>query len=167
MTASGIPQATRWMYTALFVAGYVNYIATLQWMRHGDPTMIIAMLALAAYCAAYIPLFVGVTRFVHHRWGAPLVLAVPVVWTGLEYVRAHIGTGFAWYFLSHTQHRWLELIQISDLTGAYGVTFVVAMGNDTADKTLEELQGITTTTAAPTDSTTESSTANSTESTTA
>jgi hypothetical protein len=39
---------------------------------------------------------------------------------------------------------------------------LVAMGNDIADKTLDELQGITTTTAAP-----ETTTADSTESTTA
>ena len=45
---------------------------------------------------------------------------------------------------------------------ALGATVLVAMGNDVADKTLEELQGITTTTAAP-----ETTTADSTESTTA
>jgi hypothetical protein len=32
---------------------------------------------------------------------------------------------------------------------AKGATVLIAMGNDTADKTLDELQGITTTTAAP------------------
>jgi hypothetical protein len=45
---------------------------------------------------------------------------------------------------------------------AKGATVLVAMGNDIADKTLDELQGITTTTAAP-----ETTTADSTESTTA
>lgn len=45
---------------------------------------------------------------------------------------------------------------------ALGATVLVAMGNDVADKTLDELQGITTTTAAP-----ETTTADSTESTTA
>ena len=45
---------------------------------------------------------------------------------------------------------------------ALGATVLVAMGNDIADKTLDELQGITTTTAPP-----ESTTADSTESTTA
>jgi hypothetical protein len=45
---------------------------------------------------------------------------------------------------------------------ALGATVLVAMGNDVADKTLEELQGITTTTAAP-----ETTTAESAESTTA
>jgi hypothetical protein len=41
---------------------------------------------------------------------------------------------------------------------AKGATVLIAMGNDIADKTLDELQGITTTTAAP-ESTAPSSTA--------
>ena len=50
---------------------------------------------------------------------------------------------------------------------ALGATVLVAMGNDTADKTLDELQGITTTTAAPASTVAESTTAESTtESTT-
>jgi apolipoprotein N-acyltransferase len=36
-------------------------------------------------------------------------------------------TGFSWYYLGHSQYRFVELIQISDVTGAYGVSFLVAM----------------------------------------
>ena len=31
-----------------------------------------------------------------------------------------------WYYLGHTQYRFIELIQVSDLVGAYGVSFIVA-----------------------------------------
>jgi apolipoprotein N-acyltransferase len=124
-----IPQPTRWMYRVLFATALANQIATLQWMRLGDPTMYIALAALATYCALYIPAFVALARGAHHRWSVPLAVAVPVLWTGLEYARAHLMTGFAWYFLGHSQYRWLELIQISDVVGAYGVSFIVAMAN--------------------------------------
>jgi apolipoprotein N-acyltransferase len=124
-----IPQPTRWMYRILFLNGLANQIATLQWMRLGDPTMYIAMAALATYLACYFPLFVALARYAHHRWSVPLVVVVPVLWTGLEFVRAHFLTGFSWYYLGHSQYRWLELIQISDVVGAYGVSFLVAMGN--------------------------------------
>src|SRR5262249_10991148 len=36
---------------------------------------------------------------------------------------------FSWYFLGHSQHDFLELIQVADLTGAYGVSFLVAAVN--------------------------------------
>ena len=50
---------------------------------------------------------------------------------------------------------------------ALGATVLVAMGNDIADKTLEELQGITTTTTAAPETTTADSTESTTASTTA
>src|SRR5262249_2900790 len=53
--------------------------------------------------------------------------AAPVVWVGMEMLRGYLMTGFSWYYLAHTQHRWTELIQISDLVGAYGVSFLVAL----------------------------------------
>src|SRR6185437_12831637 len=48
-------------------------------------------------------------------------------WVGMEVLRGYLMSGFSWYFLAHTQYRWIELIQISDVVGAYGVSFLVAM----------------------------------------
>jgi len=122
-----IEQRTRWMYRIIYATGLLNTLVTLQWMRLGDPAMYIAWGALAIYTAAYFPMFVALARTAVHRYSVPFTFAVPAVWVGLEFVRAHLMTGFAWYFLGHTQYRWTELIQISDLFGAYGVSFVVAM----------------------------------------
>ncbi|WP_437202497.1 apolipoprotein N-acyltransferase [Planctomicrobium sp. SH664] len=124
-----LEQRTRWMYRNLYNAGLIFWLVTLQWMRLGDPTMYFALFALAAYLAFYWPIFIGVTRLAVHRLNLPMILVVPVFWTGLEYLRAHLMTGFAWYFLGHTQYRWVSLIQVSDLVGAYGVSFVVAAAN--------------------------------------
>ncbi|HUG91350.1 MAG TPA: apolipoprotein N-acyltransferase [Planctomycetaceae bacterium] len=122
-----LPQPTAWMYRAVYVTGLAGTLAMLQWMRLGHPMMYLALLALSLYMAAYFPVFVGLCRAAVHRLSVPLTLAVPVVWVALEYARAHLMTGFAWYFLGHTQYRWIELIQISDVTGAYGVSFLLAM----------------------------------------
>ena len=40
-------------------------------------------------------------------------------------IRGNLITGFTMASLGHTQYRWIELIQISDLVGGYGVCFVV------------------------------------------
>lgn len=122
-----IPRPTRAMYRSLYVAGLLFWLPTLQWMRLGDDTMYGAWLFLSCYLAAYFPVFIGLTRLAVHRVRVPLTLAAPIIWTGLELARAHLLTGFGWYNLSHSQYRWLELIQISDVTGAYGVSFVIAL----------------------------------------
>src|SRR5439155_9385034 len=80
------------------------------------------------------------------RLNVPLALSVPVVWVGMEYLRAHFPTGypvlksvgmyqmvgFGWYFLGYTQHAFLPLIQIADLGGVYAVSFLVAAVNGAA-----------------------------------
>ena len=48
---------------------------------------------------------------------------------GTGVLRSTLWTGFAWYLLAHSQHTFLPLIQIADLTGAYGVSFLVAAVN--------------------------------------
>ncbi len=123
-----IPERTRSMYLSVTCFGVAAMTACLQWMRLGDLTMYPAWFALATYCGLYFPVFVAISRVAVHRVRIPLTIAVPTIWVGLEIIRAHFLTGFAWYFLGHTQYRWLELIQISDLFGAYGVSFLVAMG---------------------------------------
>ncbi|TWU13217.1 Apolipoprotein N-acyltransferase [Symmachiella macrocystis] len=122
-----IERPTRLMYLATYLTGLAFWLPTLQWMRLGHVTMYTAWLALAVYMAAYFPVCLGLTRVAVHRFRIPLAIAFPVVWVGLELVRGHLLTGFGWYFLGHTQYRWLELIQISDVVGAYGVSFVMAM----------------------------------------
>ena len=109
-----------WMISVIWA------VTTLQWMRLGHPAMYLALLALGIYLALYIPIFLLISRRCI-RSGLPLWLTVPVVWTALDFARAYLLTGFSWYYLGHSQYRWLSLIQISDITGAYGITFVVAL----------------------------------------
>ena len=120
-----LKKKTRWMYTALYVGSLLSWSAALQWMRLGDQTMYVAWIALAVYVAAYLPVFISLTRVAVHRFGVPLVAAAPIAWVGLEFFRAHLITGFPWYLLGHTQHHWSSLIQIGDLVGTYGVSFVM------------------------------------------
>ena len=122
-----IPRRTRLMYTAIYSGGLLFTVAAFQWMRLGHPTMYVAWIALAIYVACYFPLFVMLSRIAVHQFRIPLPAAAPVVWVGLEYIRAYLLTGFSWYYIGHTQYRWIEMIQISDLTGAYGVSFIVVM----------------------------------------
>lgn len=122
-----LPERTRWMYSALYVTSLLQWLGTWQWMRLGDTWMYLALAAWCLYGALYLPIFVALSRTAVLRLRVPAVLSVPLVWVALEFLRAHFLTGAAWYFLGHTQYAWLDLIQISDITGAYGVSFVMAM----------------------------------------
>lgn len=117
------------IYFSSWLGAWAFYLAAMQWMRVADPRMYATWIGLASYCSLYFPLALYLIRFLDRRTSLPLVLTVPVVWTALEFVRSTFAGGFAWYMLGHSQHTFLPLIQIADLTGAYGVSFLVAAVN--------------------------------------
>jgi len=112
-------------YAALWVVGFLFWLAAIHWLRLPHWATSIGWVALSGYLAFYLPVFVGLTRVAVHQMGISVIFAAPVVWTGLELARAHLLTGFSMASLAHTQYRWIELIQISDLVGEYGLCFVM------------------------------------------
>jgi apolipoprotein N-acyltransferase len=115
------------LYPWVYLGGLAFWLAAIQWMRLGDATMYVGWIALSIYLACYLPAFVWLTRVAVDRLHLPLEWSAAVVWTGLELARAHVMSGFAWYYLGHTQYPWITLIQVSDLVGAYGVSFLVVL----------------------------------------
>ncbi len=116
-------------YRTLWLVGFGFWLLAVHWLRLPHPATHFGWLALAFYLAFYLPVFVGLARVAVHRLHVPLVLAAPVVWTGLELARAHLLSGFLMAALAHTQTGWLRLIQISDLAGAYAVGFVMVLAS--------------------------------------
>ena len=64
----------------------------------------------------------GMTMVARALW-----LVAPVVWTGLDWLRGHLMTGFGMGSLAHTQVKYPVVIQIADLAGEYGVTFLIVL----------------------------------------
>lgn len=58
-----------------------------------------------------------------------LFLIIPSLWVVLEFVRGVLFTGFPWAILGYTQYKNPILIQVADITGAFGVSFVIMMVN--------------------------------------
>lgn len=115
-------------YRALYFAGFVFWLLAIYWLWWPYPLLTwLGWLALSAYLAVYLPVFVAITRAVMFRFAFPLWLAAPAVWTGLELARAHLLTGFVLTSIAHTQVNSTTLIQISDLVGEYGVDFLIML----------------------------------------
>jgi apolipoprotein N-acyltransferase len=117
------------IYLSAWVGGLAFYWPVLQWMRVADERMYFTWGALATYCSCSFPLAIYLIRLLDRRTRLPFIVSVPIVWTSLEFVRSFAMTGFPWYLLAHTQHDYLNLIQIADITGAWGISFLVASVN--------------------------------------
>ncbi|MFZ5563409.1 MAG: apolipoprotein N-acyltransferase, partial [Thermodesulfobacteriota bacterium] len=85
-------------------------------------------LLLAIYLAFYMGVFAAVYAGLRNR-PALRILAAPVAWTGLEYVRSFLLSGFPWEPIGCSQYRVLPLIQMADLTGVYGISFLIVLAN--------------------------------------
>ena len=112
-------------YLVLYGIGWIFFGALFYWIMLPHVMAILGWIALTTYLASYLPLFVSVSRVAVHQWKVPLVIVAPIIWTGVEFFRGHLVTGFLMAALGHTQHNWLEIIQCSDLFGAYGVSFLI------------------------------------------
>ncbi|HON45945.1 MAG TPA: apolipoprotein N-acyltransferase, partial [Planctomycetota bacterium] len=60
-----------------------------------------------------------------------LWIAIPILWTAQEYLRSFLFTGFPYLFMGHSQAFHPTLIQIADISGVYGVTFLILLVNTT------------------------------------
>lgn len=124
MAAAGAK--ARAVYAYSYLMGLAFFVINMRWLYHATG---LGYIALAVYMAAYFPLMACALRHAVRRRGWPLGVVFPIVWVGSEMLRAVILSGFPWFFLSHSNYRVLTLTQVSDLVGAYGLSFVVAAVN--------------------------------------
>ncbi len=107
---------------SLLIAGFAFWMGTLHWLRLPHWATNIGWIAMSAYLALYVWAFVALSRVAVHRLKATIVLAAPIVWTGLEVVRGYLLGGFTIASLAHTQYQWLEFVQLADVIGCYGIS---------------------------------------------
>jgi len=112
-------------WRSLWIGGFCYWLAAIHWLRLPHPATSIGWVALSAYLACYLPLFVMITRRLVHGWRWPLVVAAPLAWMASEQIRGWVLGGFTFGGLGHTQWRWTTLIQLADCLGAVGVGGVV------------------------------------------
>jgi apolipoprotein N-acyltransferase len=119
-----------------FITGLVHYLTLLYWVvpvmkTYGYLPLYLSVVILFLF-AAVLALFPAVFSMTLAAVGlSPLrcLITMPLLWVALEYVRTFIFTGFPWALLGHSQYLRHHLIQIADLFGAYGVSFLIALGN--------------------------------------
>lgn len=121
-----------------FVMGLCGFLSLLYWIvptihQYGGLPSVAALatsILLCGYLALYPALFCLIyCRIQKIAWGLPLFSAA--AWTGLEYVRTYALTGFPWGVIGYSQFLNLRLIQIADVFGVYGVSFLLILVNVT------------------------------------
>jgi apolipoprotein N-acyltransferase len=120
-----------------FAAGMAAYAGVLYWLNivlagyghlHWTVSATIYLVGVG-YVALYPAAVVWLTRRAEQS-GIQTIWSFPVLWVAFELIRSYVPVlGFPWASLGYSQYRTLPLIQISDLTGVYGVSFLIAFAN--------------------------------------
>lgn len=120
-----------WLAGTIAFAGTVTWVITAMHQFGQVPFIVSAllMLLLAAYLGLYMGIYSWGFAKVQHICPNLLWLAAPSLWVVLEFVRTYALSGFPWALLGYSQYQWLSVIQIADVTGVYGVSFLIVMGN--------------------------------------
>ena len=113
-------------FLLVYLSGIAFWSATIYWLVH---VTFLGQLFLILYLSLYFGIF-GLFVFRLLRPSRVVdFLFIASAWVILEYLRSHLFTGFGWALLGHSQYLNPMVIQIADLTGAYGVSFLVMAVN--------------------------------------
>lgn len=113
-------------FWAAYCAGLLFFALTLGWFIH---VTVPGAAVLIAYLSLFFGAFGAAVHFSQRLGLIQRLVFLPCVWVLLEYARAHLLSGFGWVLLGHSQAKNLAMIQIADLTGVYGVSFLVMLVN--------------------------------------
>ncbi|MCP4116233.1 MAG: apolipoprotein N-acyltransferase [Desulfobacteraceae bacterium] len=126
----------RQAFHAGLVTGAVHFLSLLYWIVptirvYGGVPLVLAvpvLALLALYLALYVALFSGGLKLFppSSPW---MPFGAGALWVGAEYLRASLFTGFPWGALGYSQYTNLPLIQVADMAGVYGVSYVVVAVN--------------------------------------
>ena len=106
-----------------YIFGFVFFFGTLYWLFG---ITVPGTIAVVLYLSIAPAIFTSICRY---RNAMQYAVIAPAAWVLSEYLRAHIFTGFPWVLLGHSQSFNLSVIQIADITGVYGVSFLIILVN--------------------------------------
>lgn len=93
----------------------------------------VSYICLICMLAIFPAVACAVVRFFVNRLGSLFLLSFPLVWIAMELSMSYVPFGgFPWLLIGYSQTSSIRLIQIADLAGVYGVSFLVVSVNASA-----------------------------------
>lgn len=100
------------------------------WQPNADPYLMASGIALwLGHPFFFMVPFVGY-RFIRRKFGLTTALWLfPFLWIAFEWLHSLSDVAYPWLSLGYTQMHFLNLAQIADITGVWGVSFIVILIN--------------------------------------
>ena len=122
------------LFGSLQMIGFAYWVFSALYFHTGAGlvgSFLFLVLVIGLYLGLYFGLFaLAAARIMQSR--CPWYLKAPYCASALvcaEYLRTHLLSGMPWELFGYSQYRWLGLIQIADITGVYGISFILVFAN--------------------------------------
>lgn len=120
-----------------WLSGLIGFTGIMAWVvtamttygKVPEPVSYAILLLLTTYLGLYVGLYslaVVWLRELIPRYG---IFFAPCFWVALEWFRTQLLSGLPWCLLGYSQYRELDLIQVADHTGVYGISFLIVLVN--------------------------------------
>lgn len=113
-------------FALAYGTGVLFFAGTLYWFIH---VTFLGAALLILYLSLYFGFWGLGVCYISSRNILNKIFFLPSWWVVLEYIRGHFLTGFDWASLGYSQYKNLIFIQIADMTGVFGVSFLIVMVN--------------------------------------
>ncbi|MFH1548237.1 MAG: apolipoprotein N-acyltransferase [Candidatus Omnitrophota bacterium] len=124
--SNGKESSPRKIFTFYYLAGLVFWAYHIWWLVY---VTFLGYCLLVIYLALFLGFFGLFLKLLTRKTEYPLVFIAPPLWVIFELARTYLFVSFPWSLLGYSQWRNIHLIQISSITGVYGVSFMIVMFN--------------------------------------
>ncbi|HPP86874.1 MAG TPA: apolipoprotein N-acyltransferase [bacterium] len=107
-------------FSTIFTAVLLNWIYIYHFIALPGLLIIMNIYSLAA---------LSLYSFISKRLYYLDIFLFPIIWTSVEYLKSIGNFGFPWGNISYSQYNFLQFIQISEIIGSFGVTFIICLIN--------------------------------------
>jgi apolipoprotein N-acyltransferase len=126
----GAWQTLRRLYLVFFAFHGASNWWVSSWQREADPYLMAAGIALWLSHPLFFALPMLGYVFVRERAGRTAALAaLPLLWTGFEWLHGVGELSYPWQSLGYTQIYHTPFVQIADVAGVWGLTFIIVVVN--------------------------------------
>ncbi len=110
-----------------YFAGFIFWLCHIWWINYVTS---LGYVVLSGYLALFFGFLGLLLKLFREKTGYPILFIAPPLWIFFEFIRTYFPIiGFPWSLLGYSQWQNISLIQISSITGVYGVSFLIVMIN--------------------------------------
>lgn len=135
-------KSLRGAYFLSYLTGLVFFNGVFYWIYLVPAYNVLDTVLLSIYLPQYVSLWGLGLAWIRKRTKLSAAIVAPPLWVTLEYIRSHLSfLSLPWMLIGHSQYSHPSLIQVTSLTGVYGLTFLIVLANAAIAETILHSRG--------------------------